>query len=179
MLWGRARWVGVLFAATRPNVSEMASAESFGRTASRPALGANRGKDEGRGRWSGRLPTLARHVRGWPAGRRRRGPGTPRSIPCHGTPILTQLGDTNCYAGNRLLQTAWSSELASCPPSWVATSLRPHSLLLLLAALGCPPPCRRRLLVTFAQAFCPSRAFDRGTVIDGNQVIRLPGGMNY
>jgi YD repeat-containing protein len=37
---------------------------------------------------------------------------------CQGTPILTQLGDTNCYAGNRLLQTAWSPELASCPPSW-------------------------------------------------------------
>ena len=36
---------------------------------------------------------------------------------CQGTSILTQLGDTNCYAVNRQLQTAWSPELASLLPS--------------------------------------------------------------
>ena len=53
---------------------------------------------------------------------------------CQGTSTFSHLGDTNCYAGSRLLQTVWSPERAFLPPSSSGLpSLRPH---LVPATLG-------------------------------------------
>jgi transposase len=84
-----------------------------------------------------------------------------RCYNCQGTSIHSQLGDTNCYAGDPQLQTAWSPELASLPPSCRGRrSLRPHPS---------PATARRSRLASYsACATLPCRAKRRRALLASN-----------